>query len=149
MKWIRLKDKYPDSKKHTLVIGADIWSHDRRMHICEVEKKKSDCLAVLGSICPDIGGMSDAFWAPIPSDDSKEWIKYDHETYTRKSDYSYAEEDEVIIRLFNGNKYVGNLEHSFWCPSFNQMRYGDIENVSHYMPLPPYPQEISDRRKDK
>ncbi len=148
MEWINLKDEYPDISQYEHVIGADIWCEELRMHICEVGEKKLPHLLVQSSICPPIGLNDDAFWAPIPLDSSKEWIPFQAEEYFKDKDNEWPNFDEVIIKLKNGNTYVGSIQGNTWCPSFNQFRYGHIDNVTHYMDLPSYPTELNNLTKD-
>lgn len=143
--WINLNEAAP-KKTEGFVLACD-WhpgdkEEDIRFAICELPAfdaywcgiKKGVAMNVFKSICPCIGHGHNAHWMEIPADD---WIKFDAQSYP------YRELHEVLIKLHNGNCYVGFIELAGlwqdWCPSFNMMKHGSIEDIEYYRELPKAP----------
>lgn len=155
--WFSLKEN-PPSKTEGFVLGCDWYrgeeERDFRMAICELPTvdaywcgiKQGKALDVFKSICPAIGHGHNAHWMEIPADN---WIKFDAEKYPHR------ELTEILIKLINGNYYVGFIELGGiledWCPSFNMMKHGSIEDID-YWEMPQAPKYVAKpplTKKDK
>jgi hypothetical protein len=136
MNWHKFSDEMPKGKSMVLAYEHDSWTGDRWM-ICEPDsffsRTGKPSLLVHNSICPPIGCGKNPHWSDLPPEDDKQWNRFTDD---------YDSDDEVIIRLNNGKTYVGYIEYSTWCPSFNTFsKYGYRESIKLWMPLPPKPEE--------
>lgn len=150
MNWIDLNKECPVDQK--FVLGCD-WYPDNseegnfRMHVCEGEAEEGywcgekdgrKVLNVAGSICPKIGHGLSAYWMPMPKLNDGRWIRFDEENPPK-----FDKLTEVLIKMYNGNYYIGFIESFDWCPSFNMFKHGHLESIECYMQLPEKPNFIA------
>lgn len=144
--WIPFSQHISD-KVEGFVLGCDWYpgekEDDLRMAICELPfvdaywcgEITGKCIAVRNSICPSIGHGHNAHWMEIPSD---EWVSYDMRPYPNTS----LVDGEVLIKLKNGNVYVGFIESWDWCPSYNMFKHGSLDDIEFWRRLPKPPKYL-------
>ncbi len=143
MDWYKLADRYPDTD---LVLAYDNYNEgENRFAVCEADPIwiKNRCndgklrtfLYIKNSIAPGLSDDSNAYWTYLPKDDDSGWNLFE----TDNNPFNSLELIEVLIKLKNGNLYVGFIESFDWCPSFNMFKHGELSSIKKWMPLPDAP----------